>query len=286
MKLTLDNLLSFHTVATEGSFSSSARKLGKSQSTVSGAVKNLEQELGYLLLDRSTQHIRLTAKGKRIYSLTTPFLSKYYELCSAAQYLTKSEHTKIKVGIDSLVFNSKVKRVLIEFSEEFPEVEINVLTKPSHILGDYINRQQVDIAICNPYHKTICDFNIDELFSVNCHWVANKNLLSTPYFDIGKSRLLLLDGYKDVVELSHISSHNVWVLDDISVIADLCIAGKGVAFLPHHIIEKYEDSAVLSPIPSDSNLFGKQIYASMLWPLHTEFGKYHQWIHNKLRVSY
>jgi len=51
MKLPFDNLITFHAVITHGSFSSGARKLGKSQSTVSGAVKSLEEELGYLLID-------------------------------------------------------------------------------------------------------------------------------------------------------------------------------------------------------------------------------------------
>lgn len=286
MKLTFDNLIAFHTVASEGSFSACGRKLGKSQSTVSGAVKNLEQELGYLLLDRSGNRIKLTAKGKKIYSLATPILSKYQELSILAKNLASSDVAKIKVGIDSIVFNSKVKSVLIEFSEEFPEVEINVLTKPSHILGDYINRQIIDIAIGNPYHKTTYHFNIDELFSVNCLWVANKQLLANPTFSVYKSRLLLLDGYKDIVDLSNISSHNIWVLDDLSTITDLCVAGKGIALLPQHVIENKDLNSILANIPSDTELFGKQIYASMLWPLHSDFGKYHQWIHNKLRMTH
>ncbi|MDN2480396.1 LysR family transcriptional regulator [Vibrio agarivorans] len=286
MKLTFDNLIAFHTVANEGSFSACARKLGKSQSTISGAIKNLELELGYLLLDRSGARIKMTSKGKKIYSLATPILYKYQELNALAESLAHSEIAKIKVGIDSIVFNSKIKSVLIEFSEEFPEVEITVLTKPSHILGDYINRQVIDIAIGNPYHKTTHHFNIDELFSVNCLWVANKELLCSADFPVYKSRLLLLDGYKDIVDLSNISNHNIWVLDDLSTITDLCVAGKGIALLPQHIIESKSLETILSKIPSDTELFGKQIYASMLWPSHTEFGKYHQWIHNKLRMAH
>ncbi|MEZ9697929.1 LysR family transcriptional regulator [Vibrio sp. 10N.261.46.E12] len=286
MKLTLDNLTSFHTVASEGSFSCAARKLGKSQSTISGAIKNLEQDLGYLLLDRDGHTVTLTDKGKKIYALATPIISKHKELNNIANDLSNSNLTKIKVGIDLLMLNSNVKNALVEFSEEFPEVEINVVTKPSYILGDYINRKKIDIAIGNPYHKTIYNFNIEELFLVNCIWVANKEVVQDSKFNSQKNRLLLLDGYKDIIDFSIISSHNIWVLDDISTILELCSAGKGIALLPQHIIESKSEMNQLIKIPSDTQLFGKQIYASMIWPLHSEFGKYHQWIHNKLRSTY
>jgi DNA-binding transcriptional LysR family regulator len=286
MKLTLDNLISFQTVASEGSFSCAARKLGKSQSTISGAIKNLEQDLGYLLLDRGNHTITLTDKGKKIFALATPVIKKHQELNNIANNLSNSNLTKIKFGIDLLMLNENVRSALIEFSEEFPEVEIKVVTKPSHILGDYINRNKIDIAIGNPYHKTIYDFNIEELFLVNCIWVASKEIVKSSNFNSQKNRLLLLDGYKDIIDFSIISSHNIWVLDDISTILELCSAGKGIALLPQHIIETKSEMNQLIKIPSDTQLFGKQIYASMIWPLHSEFGKYHQWIHNKLRSTY
>ncbi len=46
-------LQAFVQAATQGSFSAAARKLGKSQSTVSAAVANLEIDLDVVLFDRS-----------------------------------------------------------------------------------------------------------------------------------------------------------------------------------------------------------------------------------------
>ena len=284
MKLPFDNLISFHAVITHGSFSSGARKLGKSQSTVSGAVKSLEEELGYLLIDRSNKQVEPTERGKKIYQLSTPIINKYNELSQIAESLLRTELFHMRVGIDSLVFNNEVKSALIEFSEAFPEIELNVVTKPSRILGQYINNNQIDIAICNPYHRTKLDFNIDELFTVNCNWIVHRELIQEG--KCTESRLLLLDGCEDLIDLSNVAKNYMWILDDISTILELCIAKKGMAFLPQHTIDNSMHQGVLAKAPSESALFGKQLYASLIWPIHSEYGKYHQWLHDKLRKGH
>jgi DNA-binding transcriptional LysR family regulator len=47
-----------------GSFSAAARRLGKSQSTVSEAIARLEIDLGLELFDRSARHPVLTEAGR------------------------------------------------------------------------------------------------------------------------------------------------------------------------------------------------------------------------------
>ncbi|MFA0085539.1 LysR family transcriptional regulator [Vibrio sp. 10N.261.51.F12] len=281
MKLPFDNLLSFHAVVSCGSFSKGARKLGKSQSTVSGAIKSLENELDYLLIDRSKSTLTLTNRGEKIYHLSTPIISKYIELVQIADSLHDSDTKKIHIGIDPLIFNDDVKKVLIEFSEVFPETELTVLTKPSHILGQYVKNHQIDIAIGNPYHKTEYSFNIDELFMVNCSWVIHKDVSTDS--NLSAMRLLLLDGCDNFVDLSSIAKHNVWILDDTRTILDLCLAQKGIAFLPHHLIENHLKRSELIAFSDDLHLYGKQLYASLFWPLHCDYTKQHQWIHDQLR---
>ena len=56
-------LQAFVQAATQGSFSAAARKLGKSQSTVSAAVASLEIDLDVVLFDRSSRKPTLTPAG-------------------------------------------------------------------------------------------------------------------------------------------------------------------------------------------------------------------------------
>lgn len=56
-------LLAFVQAATQGSFSAAARKLGRSQSTISAAVASLEIDLDLQLFDRSSRKPTLTPAG-------------------------------------------------------------------------------------------------------------------------------------------------------------------------------------------------------------------------------
>ena len=74
---------------------------------------------------------------------------------TTAQQMHISEQIIFRVGIDPLVFNKEVKQTLLEFSEAFPNVDLLVVTKPSFVLGNYINEGKIDLALGNPYHLSL-----------------------------------------------------------------------------------------------------------------------------------
>lgn len=283
MKLHFENIVSFVAVVEEGSFSSAARKLGKSQSTVSTAVQNLESDLGFNLFNRQYSKVWLTEKGKRLFHLSAPVVSKYRDLMTTAQQMNISEQIIYRVGIDPLVFNQEVKKTLLDFSEAFPNVDLLVVTKPSFVLGNYINEGKIDLALGNPYHKTGNDFNIDELFHVNCWWVAHEDL--THIGGSPSQRVLLMDGCEELLNLSNIAAYNLWRLDDLGTILDLCKAQKGIAFLPEFLIEGNIKENKLKLINDHPDFFGKRVIASLFWPLHSDFSLFNQWIKGELQSS-
>ncbi|MFA0085641.1 LysR family transcriptional regulator [Vibrio sp. 10N.261.51.F12] len=281
MKLQFENIVSFVAVVNEGSFSSAARKLGKSQSTVSTAVQNLESDLGFELFNRQHAKISLTHKGKRLFHLSSPVIGKYKELVTAAKQMNISEQIVYRVGIDPLIFNDKAKQALLDFSEAFPNVDLHVVTKPSTILGNYLNEGKIDLALGNPYHKTNNDFNIEELYQANCWWVSHKDVplddKDTPV------RVLLMDGADELLNFSSIVSHNLWRLDDLATIVDLCLAKKGIAFLPEHVLNESNRNKGLRVISDHPDFCGKKVVASLYWPVHSDFDLFNNWIQSQLK---
>ena len=65
-KRNLNDLLSFVSVAREGSFTRAAAKLGVTQSALSQAVRGLEERLRIRLLTRTTRSVAPTAAGERL----------------------------------------------------------------------------------------------------------------------------------------------------------------------------------------------------------------------------
>ncbi len=62
----MTDLLSFATVASEGSFTRAAKRLGVTQSALSHAMNGLEARLGLQLLNRSTRAVTTTEAGERL----------------------------------------------------------------------------------------------------------------------------------------------------------------------------------------------------------------------------
>ncbi|MGF1817674.1 LysR substrate-binding domain-containing protein, partial [Vibrio splendidus] len=234
--------------------------------------------------NREHSKVWLTEKGKRLFQLSLPVVSKYRDLVTIAQQMNISDQIVYRVGIDPLVFNNNVKKTLLAFSEAFPNVDLLVVTKPSFVLGNYINEGKIDLALGNPYHKTNYDFNIEELFHVNCWWVAHEDLV-TFKSQAPSQRVLLMDGCEELLNLSNIASYNLWRLDDLGTIIDLCKAQKGIAFLPGFLIEGSVENSKLKVVTDHPDFFGKRVIASLFWQLHSDFSLFNQWIKKELQTT-
>ena len=66
MNFSLEQLQAFVVTVETGSFSGAARRLGKSQSSISAAIANLEVDLGNKLFSRDSRKPKLTAEGLRL----------------------------------------------------------------------------------------------------------------------------------------------------------------------------------------------------------------------------
>jgi DNA-binding transcriptional LysR family regulator len=72
LKDELRDLVSFITVARERSFTKAAAKLGVSQSTLSHAMRALEERLAVRLLTRTTRSVSTTQAGERLMQSLAP----------------------------------------------------------------------------------------------------------------------------------------------------------------------------------------------------------------------
>lgn len=79
------------TVANEGSISRAAEKLFMSQSSLSQAIRVLEQDLGTSVFVRTTRGVRPTAAGDAFISHAKQILQQYRTACSEAARHRKSQ---------------------------------------------------------------------------------------------------------------------------------------------------------------------------------------------------
>src|SRR5229473_7702854 len=102
MDVTVHQLLCFDAVVTEGSFRAAAAKMRRAQPSVSLAVKNLEDQLGLSLLDRSGYRVSLTEAGRSFHERTRIFLRELSALKNHAAQLAMGAESELRVVIGDL----------------------------------------------------------------------------------------------------------------------------------------------------------------------------------------
>src|SRR5215475_11219523 len=93
-----DQLVTFMEVAKLGSFSRAGQKVFRSQSAVRAQIRQLEQEYGDRLLDRSGKDVTLTPAGRVLFAYAERLLQmKYVSILAVADQGNVSRWT-ISVG--------------------------------------------------------------------------------------------------------------------------------------------------------------------------------------------
>lgn len=99
----LNAINTFIRVAEAGSFSAAARLCGMKQSAVSQQIAALEEELGIVLLHRTTRAMKLTEQGERYLQQMQPLLAAMQDVESqlrpAQQSLQGSVHIQLPSGL-------------------------------------------------------------------------------------------------------------------------------------------------------------------------------------------
>lgn len=89
----------FIAVVENKSFTKASNYLHISQPSLTAAIKKLENELGYKLLERSTKEIKITERGAIFYQLAKDIVHKYQQTVEEMYDLNYNNHPKIKIGI-------------------------------------------------------------------------------------------------------------------------------------------------------------------------------------------
>jgi DNA-binding transcriptional LysR family regulator len=124
--LTLQQLLCFDAVATEGSFQAAAAKLNRTHPTVFTAIKNLEDQLGLSLLDRSDYRVALTEAGRSFHQRTRGFLHELRGLRDHAAQLAMGEESELTVVIGDLCPLPETLGLLRRFFDGCPGTRLHL----------------------------------------------------------------------------------------------------------------------------------------------------------------
>jgi DNA-binding transcriptional LysR family regulator len=124
----LTDLDTFVLVATAGSMTAAADKLGVPKSTVSRRIRRLEDSLGLSLVTRTPNRVRLTSQGALLRDRCAPALSMIVDAERELHGLASEPTGLLRfTTLVTLAHAPGLTRILLEYQKTYPRVELEVL---------------------------------------------------------------------------------------------------------------------------------------------------------------
>ena len=147
---------SFIALADEGSFTSAARKLHIVQSGLSVTIKEMEEELGVRLVQRTTRRVSLTDAGILFLEYARPAVTMLRDGMEAVRGQSRIVRGRISLGIlQSLGPYIDLPAVLGRFHAQYPHVDFTVRSIANPQAPGLIKEGSIDLCFHSITAKTL-----------------------------------------------------------------------------------------------------------------------------------
>src|SRR6476660_5953174 len=162
----LRHLRYFVAVAEMENVSRAALKLHVSQPALSRQIRDLEDELGFSLLERTAKSVRLTDAGRAFLDNARALLQNADEAVTKARAIANAEPTELDVGYSPTPTAEIVPKILRAFQLAMPNVHVKLHDWSNNAILDGIRDGRLQLGLIVPPLKTstLHDLRYEELF--------------------------------------------------------------------------------------------------------------------------
>jgi len=122
----LDALAEFLAVAKHRSFTAAAAELGVTPSALSQAVRQLERQLGVMLLTRTTRSVALTDPGRRLVDESGPGVAQALAALRGAGAGPDEVTGTVRLTVPELALSSVIAPIVPAFVSRYPRVTLGL----------------------------------------------------------------------------------------------------------------------------------------------------------------
>jgi DNA-binding transcriptional LysR family regulator len=142
----IDKLEFFITLAKERSFSRAAEVCGVTQPTLSASIKQLEDMLGVLLVNRSSRFHNLTQEGERVLVWAKRIVADTRAMRLEIRTLREGLSGQLRIGAIPTALGI-VSALTTPFREKHPDVQFKVLSAPSNDILGMLDNLDIDAGL-------------------------------------------------------------------------------------------------------------------------------------------
>jgi DNA-binding transcriptional LysR family regulator len=256
----IDDIEVLLTVATEGSFTRAAAKIGVSQSALSQTVRNLEARMGVRLLTRTTRSVSPTEAGIRLLNNVGPKIDAIRDELTALDALRDKPTGTIRLTADEQAAEAVLWPALSRFLPDYPDIKVELLVDNGLIdivaerfdagvrLGEIVAQDMISVPISGDQRMLVvgsptylsthgAPATPDELLGHRC---INLRLPT-------HGGLYVWEFERDGQELN-IRVENALVFNNLRIMMQAALAGFGLAYLPEERVRGEIDTGRLEVV--------------------------------------
>jgi len=273
-------LISFHYVAENKSFTLGAQELGLSKSQVSKHVRQIEGILNAQLINRTTRTFNLTEEGQTLFEYTKGLVKLTNSASIKIRGLVEEDHGVLRFSAPPSFDLLLTKRASQGFKKEFPNAHLSL--DYTREVKDF-SKGEVDIAV---RIRNVTDPDLIAKYMGNSDEIY---VASSKFFNTHKKPIVP----SDLVDLpciynNYIKNSQHWYLkkgrkeelvkvqggfscSTFEGLRDLALAGLGIAKIPKILIKEDLRKGTLIEVLKEYKSYGNEIY--LVYPKQTYMNK-------------
>jgi len=142
----LRQLRYFEAVASTLNFSRAAEQLHIAQPPLSRQIQQLEDELGVLLLDRSSRPMKLTNAGSFFYDQAVQILARLSEIKKSTRRIGEGGSRWMGIGFVPSILYGFLPNVIQQFTSEDEKLDISLMELTSVQQADALKAGRIDVG--------------------------------------------------------------------------------------------------------------------------------------------
>ena len=237
------------------SLSQAALALHKSQPALTLAVKKLENEVGFELLDRNYYRLQLTEKGRIFHREAALLLGAESHLMQLANELALGNEANYKICYEQLCHQPFYNDIICDAFVKYTSTEFSVTSGKRFASLEQVNKAQVDLGIgpwFDLFHAT-GDLESLPIGKLDIGIVSANGLLpnKVDYAQLQQYPCLAMfesDMSFDSERLSYSKGSAMMKIDDVSTLKSFLLSGAGWAIISLAHCQNELDSGALQQI--------------------------------------
>lgn len=283
MRYSPESLVAFAEAAALGSFSAAARKLKKSQSTISIAISNFEADVGCTLFDRGGRHPVLNDAGRLVLAKVEAILAASERLDELGVRLGAQVEPLLSLVVTDIYSVVFYGELLDSFAARFPDTELRCGPSENEDVIHMIQHGQVHMGILaarSDYPADIAAERLPERANFSIYVSADHKLAGLADVraqQLEGERRLCIRTYAPSV---HPSKGQAWSAPDYLTLMEFAGRGVGWAELPVAMVDRFGKGLVELKVPG----YPRGVDIDVAWSRRVPLGPAGQWLLQQLLI--